>query len=175
MDTAQEIRVNSPNRPHDSDSKKDSRADDQQGGQHQGPPGQLCSIELLWPCHILHKFPSISLVFQFAVSAGQGSHTDGKDDGIHHGQIVEQEYPTPFQILGILPGKERLHPDEFYRQYGGAHQNDLPPAAFIKFQFQHFHRLATFPASSKKMSSRFFCCSSSRMTPRCRSASNRVN
>ena len=39
-------------------------------------------------------------------------------------------------------------------QHGGAHQQDLPPAALEKFQSQQFHRLAAFPVNSRKMSSK---------------------
>ena len=114
-------------------------------------------------------------MLQLAVSAGDGSYADGQDDGVDEGQVVEEQHPPLDQVLGILPGEIHTKPQQLRRQHGGAHQQDLPPPALEKLQFQQFHRLAAFPVSSRKMSSRLLCRSSSRMTPKHCPASRQVS
>ena len=111
MDTAQEIRVKIPNRPQgtsprelpqDAHPHEERPPDHEQGRQHQGAPGQLGSIESSRRRHSLQQFQGGPLVLQLAVSAGNGGHADGHDDGVHHSQIVKQQHPALAEILGVL-------------------------------------------------------------------------
>ena len=144
---------------------KNAGADHQQSAQHQSAPGQLGGIQLSWVCHSFQQLPGAALVLQLAAAAGQHRYAEGQDDGVDEGQIVEQQHPPPGQVLRILPGEKGPEPEQFYPQHRCADQDDVPPAALETFQFQQVHRLAAFPVSSKKMSSRLFCRSSSRRMP----------